>query len=300
MDKVLISVIMPTYGDTRFLDKAIFSVLNQTIKEIELIIVDDNAPDSKWRQSTENIVNKFCANDKRIVYLKHNANLNGATARNTGIRVAKGEVMSFLDSDDEYMPDRLKKCYNILSSLSSDFAGVYTGCEFRRSGKTFNIITNINTGSFLTKTLACRFNFCTGSNLFVRADVVRELNGFDESFFRHQDYEFLVRFFLKYKLFALPEVLVIKNNENFNLPLVQKSIAIKEQYLLKFKSVIQTMPETDQFYIYQSNFIAIAEQALKSKENGLSKEYYQKASLIQPLSFKTKLRRIVFTIKNLL
>jgi len=65
--------------------------------------------------------------------------------------------------------------------------------------------------------------FGTGSNIFIRKSVVDELKGFDEAFLRHQDYEFLVRVFEKYTLEAIPEILVIKNNENLNLPDVNKN-----------------------------------------------------------------------------
>lgn len=72
--------------------------------------------------------------------------------------------------------------------------------------------------------------FCTGSNIFVRRAVIDELNGFDEAFLRHQDYEFLVRLFEKYSLIALPDILVIKNNENVNMPDVVKMESVNKQY----------------------------------------------------------------------
>ena len=187
---VTISVIIPTFGKPVFLEQSIKSVINQTFKDIELIIVDDNNPDTFARKETEELVNGFVNIDNRIKYIKHEHNKNGAVARNTGFAVAKGKYISLLDSDDEYMPDRLQKCFDIMENAADSIAGVYTGCEFRRGGKVYHVENNVKPGNFLVDTLACKFMFCTGSNIFVRKSVVDELNGFDGAFLRHQEYEF--------------------------------------------------------------------------------------------------------------
>lgn len=90
-----ITVIVPTYGEPKFLDKAIQSVQNQTYEDWEMIIVDDNNPDTEARIATESIVMEYLKNDERIHYIKHPQNRNGAAARNTGIAQAKGEYIAF-------------------------------------------------------------------------------------------------------------------------------------------------------------------------------------------------------------
>lgn len=295
-----ITVIIPTYGMPRFLDKAIQSVLNQTFQDWEMIIVDDNNPNTEARNATESIVMKYTKRCDRIQYIKHPRNRNGAVARNTGIAQAKGEYIAFLDSDDEYLPERLEKCCRLLDQCDSHVAGVYTGCEFRKQGKIYNVFTKVRSGNFLVETLACNFMFCTGSNIFVRRSVVDEINGFDETFLRHQDYEFLVRIFEKYSLKAIPEVLVIKNNENFNVPSLKKIIEIKNQYLTKFASQIKILPLKQKKYIYQSQYIAIAESGMRLKEYKVANIYYKKAQKYGRLSIKVTLRRIGFCLKNLI
>lgn len=272
----LVSVIIPTYGYPTFLYKTINSVLNQNYDDWELIVVDDNSSESENRKLTQDILNSF--QDNRIRYIKHPRNLNGAVARNTGIRESKGKYISFLDSDDEYLPDRLEKCVKIIESQDQEFAGVYTGCEFRQKGKTYNRYTNVKDGNYLVDTLACTFMFCSGSNIFVRREVVEEIHGFDESFSRHQDYEFLVRIFSRYSLKAIPEILVIKNNENVNLPDVNKMLDIKQQYLGKFSYIINTLSEADQNYIYHSNYISLAEQHQRQGNIMAANKLYNKAS----------------------
>lgn len=294
-----ISVIIPTYGKPLFLEKAIQSVQRQSLPDFELIIVDDNNPATEARTLTEALVKKYMDIDNRIKYLKHEKNKNGAVARNTGFAVAQGKYISLLDSDDEYMTDRLRKCYDAMEKAPESVAGVYTGCEFRCKGKVYNSYIGVTDGNFLVETLACKFMFCTGSNIFVRKSVVDELNGFDGAFLRHQDYEFLVRVFEKYSLITIPELLVIKNNENFNLPNLEKQVAIKKQYLEKFKYIIDTLPQKDVNYIMHGNYINVAENAMAQNNFKVANEFYSKASLYGGLSAREWLRRLVFPIYNI-
>ena len=296
---IQISVIIPTYGTPIFLENSIKSVLNQTFQDLELIIVDDNNPDTEARQKTEELVERYINNENRIRYIKHEHNKNGAVARNTGFAVAKGKYISLLDSDDEYMPERLQKCFDMMENASDNIAGVYTGCEFRRGAKVYHVEKNVKPGNFLVDTLACKFMFCTGSNIFVRKSVVDELNGFDGAFLRHQDYEFLVRVFEKYDLAAIPEPLVIKNNENFNLPNLDKQVAIKKQYLDKFKYIIDTLSQKDVNYIMHGNYINVAENAMAQNNFKVANEFYNKTTLYGGLSAREWLRRLVFPIYNI-
>ena len=294
-----VTVIIPTFGNPKFLCDSIISVLNQTFTDLELIIVDDNNPGTESRKDTEELVNRLMQQDSRVKYLKHMKNMNGAVARNTGFAVAQGKYISFLDSDDEYMPDRLQKCFDVMENASDNIAGVYTGCEFRRGGKVYHIEKNVKPGNFLVDTLACKFMFCTGSNIFVRKSVIDELNGFDGAFLRHQDYEFLVRVFEKYDLAAIPEPLVIKNNENFNLPNLEKQVAIKNQYLDKFKYIIDSLPQKDVNYIMHGNYINVAENAMAQNNFKVANEFYSKASQYGGLSAREWFRRFVFPIYNI-
>ena len=127
---VLVSVVIPTYSRNESLSKAIDSVLNQTFKNIEVIIVDDNPADSEWRKVTEQIVAKYRDNN-RIRYIQNPKNLGGGMARNVGISHAKGEYIAFLDDDDEYLTEKIQKQLSVfLNSKSSKLALVYCYAKF--------------------------------------------------------------------------------------------------------------------------------------------------------------------------
>lgn len=109
MDKV--SVIIPTYNRSDFIDKAINSVLNQTYSNIEIIIVDDNGKDTPARKAMTEKMRKY-EEFSNIRYLKNIKNMGGALARNVGIQESSGQYITFLDDDDEYLPNKVEVQYS--------------------------------------------------------------------------------------------------------------------------------------------------------------------------------------------
>jgi len=96
---VTFSVIIPTYNREAVIARAIESVLKQTYKFYEVIVVDDASTDS-----TNEIVSKY----PEVKYIKHSINMNGACARNTGIEAASNDYIAFLDSDDVWLINKLE------------------------------------------------------------------------------------------------------------------------------------------------------------------------------------------------
>ena len=104
---VKVSVIIPTYHRSECIVRAVDSVLSQTLQDIEVIVVDDNGKATDEGEKTAKIMAGY-TNNPKVIYLRHDVNKNGAAARNTGIRNAAGEYISFLDDDDIYLPQRLE------------------------------------------------------------------------------------------------------------------------------------------------------------------------------------------------
>ena len=103
----LVSVIIPTYKRREEFKVAFESVLNQTYRNIEIVVVDDN--DEKiYSDAIENILSD-ASTDFSINYIKNKKNLGGALSRNVGIFASKGKYIAFLDDDDAYMPTRVEK-----------------------------------------------------------------------------------------------------------------------------------------------------------------------------------------------
>jgi len=122
-----VSIILPTYNREHLIGFAIQSVLNQTYSDFELIIIDDYSEDK-----TDRIVETF--NDVRIQYVKHDHNSGVSIARNTGIEQAKGKYIAFLDSDDEWLPEKLEKQLQVFSS-EPKVAVVYSWLQIQKDSQ---------------------------------------------------------------------------------------------------------------------------------------------------------------------
>ena len=119
-DYILVSVIITTYGRSDFLEKAIKSVIAQTYKNIEIIIVDDNAQKEDIRQEVQTIVARY----PQCTLIINKTNLGGSLARNEGIKASQGELISFLDDDDTYFPTRIEKCVKAFSNHKNENIGI--------------------------------------------------------------------------------------------------------------------------------------------------------------------------------
>lgn len=120
MEKDLVSIIMPSYNTGRYIKETIQSVLDQTYKSWELIIVDDCSTDN-----TEEVV--VSIKDERIKYFRNEKNSGAAVSRNRALREAKGRWIAFLDSDDLWMSEKLEKQISFMEKNGYSFS--YTNYE---------------------------------------------------------------------------------------------------------------------------------------------------------------------------
>lgn len=117
-NKPTVSIIIPTYNRRQSIGRFIKSVLNQTYRDFELIIVDDGSTDN-----TRELVAGF--NNERIRYVRHEENKGEAAARNTGIKAARGEYIASHDSDDEWLHEKLAKQIRAFENCSPEIGVVY-------------------------------------------------------------------------------------------------------------------------------------------------------------------------------
>lgn len=117
-----VSIIVATYRRKETLKRALHSLIIQTYSNIELIVVDDNA-DANWNAEVEKIVNSVrLSNGCEIIYIKNKDNKGSAETRNIGIKQAAGEYVTFLDDDDIYLSNKVKKQVEHMIKVGSDFS----------------------------------------------------------------------------------------------------------------------------------------------------------------------------------
>ena len=122
MENELVSIITPAYNSENTIEETINSVMSQTYRSWEMIIVDDCSIDE-----TVGIIRKFSENDERIILIELQVNNGVANARNIAIRKAKGRYIAFLDSDDLWTPDKLLRQIDFMREKGCYFS--YTAYE---------------------------------------------------------------------------------------------------------------------------------------------------------------------------
>ncbi|MEN6379639.1 MAG: glycosyltransferase family 2 protein [Methanofastidiosum sp.] len=124
-----ISVILPVYNSTKYLEECIDSILNQTFDNFELIIIDDLSTDN-----SREIITRKKRENNRIVFIKNKKNLGTAGARNKGLEKANGRYIAMMDSDDISLPNRLEKQFSFLEENKDYFLIGSSGIRIDENG----------------------------------------------------------------------------------------------------------------------------------------------------------------------
>jgi len=197
----MITVIIPTYNRRVFLEKAVNSILKQTFKNFELIVVDDGSNDG-----TGELMQSFP--DRRIRYF-FQKNKGVSASRNKGIAQSKGDIIAFLDSDDFWKANKLEKQ---LSFMKSNFSLItHTQEVWYRQGNILNQKKKFrkSSGYLFEKSLEmCSISIST---VMMRKSVIDTIGLFDESLPACEDYDFWLRLTSKYPVHLLNEHLTVKN-----------------------------------------------------------------------------------------
>jgi len=265
----LVSVIMPIYNRENTVERAIKSVLEQTYSNLEVILVDDGSKDN-----TLDILSKI--KDDRVKLLCHGSNKGGSAARNTGLKIATGDYIAFLDSDDEWLPQKLEMQINVLSQLDGEvWGGIYCGHYSIEANRTV-MVKALKRGDLRLDIFRNTTDFGFGSTTMFTKGAIAKIGLFDESFVRHQDYEYLIRFFRQFKICSIEEPLV--NTYGHNLPSAEKLATIKEQYLSKFSEDIYQFDDATIGEILAIQWLEVAQLYANEGRFRLSQKYIFKSS----------------------
>ena len=196
----MITVFVPVYNREKYISDTINSVLNQSYKDFELLIINDGSTDS-----TSNIITQF--SDPRIRQLHNPSNLGLAETRNRGLLEAKGEYIALLDSDDLMAENRLKKQIQFLEQ-KPDIAGVGSRCKFiDESGNIFSRGKKYPINPDEVKISLLFYCSVMNGTFMGRTDILRQY-AYDSTFKVCEDYDLFSRITRNYKLSNLPDKLV--------------------------------------------------------------------------------------------
>ena len=204
----LVSVVMATYNRAKLLPQAIESILNQTMRHFELIIVDDGSTDE-----TQNIINKYRKQDERIVVIKQH-NSGPSAARNEGLKLAQGKYIAMMDDDDVSLPKRFEKQAAFLqqSEINACICKIALLNKDRKIIKEQNVKANKLTQQDINiKDVPCPQLVLNPATMITKKSLSHCKN-YRTFFHCAEDYDLTLRFQEHFEAKLLPEILYYRNN----------------------------------------------------------------------------------------
>ncbi|MCK5889574.1 MAG: glycosyltransferase family 2 protein [Methylococcales bacterium] len=196
----LVSIIVPTFNRCHFLRRALHSITRQTYVDIEVIVIDDGSTDKTGEMIAEEFSN--------IIYI-FQSNAGVSSARNKALEYAKGEWIAFLDSDDEWLPNKLDNQINLLKS-NPDYKICHTEEQWVRNG------VKVNQMKKHKKVGGWIFSEClplcamSPSSIMIHHSVFTDVGVFDPELPACEDYDLWLRITSKYPVLLIDEPQIIK------------------------------------------------------------------------------------------
>jgi len=273
MIKGMVSCIIPTYKRSETLIRAINSALLQTYKDIEVLVIDDNDPDDEFSLIVQKRLTAI--NDSRLRYIQQEKHINGAVARNVGIRSARGEYIAFLDDDDEWSPQKIEKQVSVLLK-DNKLGGVSVLYTHFINGKPYRKCYPYTSDNMHRKVLDRSVSVFT-STIMLRKRMLEETCLFNESLKRHQDLQLLLDFLYLHSIQVIPEYLVKLNSElGENRPSTENFIKIKNKFLEVAQIHFNLYDKKTQNNIYAAHYFEIVFSSLKEGKLGIMIQYLLK------------------------
>lgn len=218
--KPLVSVIMPAYNRESVISRAIDSLLKQTCDNWECIIVDDGSIDG-----TARIVNQYCAKDARIKWISNERKKGANGARNTGISHAIGDYISFLDTDDEYLPDTIESQIKEFQTRNIDF--LYSDIWFvNAEGQITPHDMNLGIQGNVYPLVLDKGFLSPGIVISVKKECIKAVGMWDESLPSSQDDDLCFKLSKNYTVGFVDKVLAIAHASNNQISSDQNRVSM--------------------------------------------------------------------------
>ncbi len=287
----LVSVIIPTYNRGRLILDSVNSVLNQTYKNIELIVVDDCSTDD-----TKEIIESI--KDFRIKYIKLEKNSGACAARNRGIERATGEFIAFNDSDDLWIPEKICSQLDFLNKNNADIVLCKMECQTPEN-KFIHNFPNIKQDKQISFIELLKYNSASTQTLFGKTECFREIM-FDARMPRLQDWDVVLRLSKKYKIFYQNQTLVQTFFQKDSISThPEKGVLAMEMLFEKHKDAILSDPAiVESFFKKKASFVCKTGKNPKEEMKMIFKYNPTARNFIKCMLAVFNLYAFFFKIKN--
>jgi glycosyltransferase involved in cell wall biosynthesis len=292
---IMISVVIPVYNGEKTIRETIESVLTQSLKDIEIIVINDGSNDS-----TLEIV-KSIADSRIHIFTYPNAGLSAS--RNRGISHTNGEYISFIDADDLWTPDKLESQWQVLQKKPS-VAVAYSWTDYiDESGKIFKSGRRVIANGDVFEQLLL-FNFLeNGSNPLIRAQVFNEIGGFDESLLASEDQDMWLRLAVNYEFTCVKKVQILyrisPNSMSANLKKQEaETLKVIERFFAHPKAAsLQHLKKYSLSYLYKYLLFKAIETPVKLQQSWQAAQFWWKCVRNNPSVLKQSRVMLIALVK---
>lgn len=244
-----VSVIIPMYNGVPYVSAAIQSARNQTLKDIEIILIDDASTDGTLKEIEPHLM------DQRVSLLRNSRNLGIPATKNKALKICNGQYIAFLDQDDVWLPDKLQVQLNILENdenIGLIASAVYFINEHNNLiGKKILDIKE-SQPPLLVKRLLLG-NFITNSSAVIRRYCIDKIGCFNENLRGSDDYDLWTRIAKYYKIHYLKNVLIKKRLHNSNFSEINIQTMMEDKLKVIYSTIKNDPSLADETKIYIGN-----------------------------------------------
>lgn len=275
----MISIVIPTHNREDLLERAVRSVLNQTIRDIEIIVVSDGSTDN-----TDQLIRDLQQEDERIVYEAYPEAKGANYARNKGIQLATNEYIAFLDDDDEWAEDKLQKQLDVFKG-NEEMGLVYTGSTIIYVNEELSYENIPSKQGDLSKDILFKNLIGTTSTVMVKSSVIEQAGSFDTDMEALQDYDLWIRICQITKVGVVKEACINYYNYTGKKQISQhtekyeKSI---EEIEKKYQILISDLSESEKKERQSNSFTLLANKSIRNNSKKHAIKYSIKSFTKKP------------------
>jgi len=291
-DDPLVSVIIPTYNRANVMSRTLSSLVKQTYKNLEVIVIDDASTDD-----TEKVVRSF-EGSLNLVYLKNKINLKlPSRVRNIGLKAARGEYFALLDDDDEFLEKKIEIQLRTAQSLNEK---VFILCNGYSTGKGKPYAYDLQKPGGIIhwgkKFFPIKCELPQPSSWFFHRELVDQVGYFDEEIYVWEDVDYCLRLMLRYPVYMINQLLVnwhASPNSLSNAPqMLMECVCSKKYFLEKHFDLIRQ----DRHYLYKF-YWRLAKDFKKIGRDIDARQYFRKAFFTKPYKFEALVQYVALVFK---